>query len=244
VATLTEEIPSRVKFIDRARRRIEIEMNDVALQFPLNAVPDPLYLAMVTAFDGDENAECKLLAAYHDTVMKPTLCTSDPSSIFHFTTATKVVRLTLTDEEIDNQIEDIEGEILSFQGRSFEETVDDRISLYKKIYLDDARIDRFRFGAAELYGDTTYGNIRQDPRVVLNFQWHKPEEHSYRGFQVNCIAEIVLPGDPFYRFMRSMRSLFVRRFIDLRASEYPAAYKFHVCEAHDKSLSTRPGFVP
>ncbi|MHA2141401.1 MAG: hypothetical protein ACXADC_18120 [Candidatus Thorarchaeota archaeon] len=241
---MTEEIPSRVKFIDRARRRIEIEMNDVALQFPLNAVPDPLYLAMVTAFDGDENAECKLLAAYHDTVMKPTLCTSDPSSIFHFTTATKVVRLTLTDEEIDNQIEDIEGEILSFQGRSFEETVDDRISLYKKIYLDDARIDRFRFGAAELYGDTTYGNIRQDPRVVLNFQWHKPEEHSYRGFQVNCIAEIVLPGDPFYRFMRSMRSLFVRRFIDLRASEYPAAYKFHVCEAHDKSLSTRPGFVP
>jgi hypothetical protein len=244
VERLTEEIPSRVKFIDRARRRIEIEMNDVTLQFPLNAVPDPLYIAMATAFDGDEQLECKLLAAYHDTVMKPTLCSSEPTSIFKVTTATKIVRLTLTDEEIENQIEEIEGEILSFQGRSFKETVDERIELYKRIYLDDTKIDRFRFGAAEMYGDTTYGNIRQDPRIVLNFQWHKPEENVYRGYQVNCIAEIVLPGDPFYRFMRSMRSLFVRRFIDLRASEYPAAYKFHVCEAHDKSLSTRPGFVP
>lgn len=219
-------------------------MNDVSLQFPLNAIPDPLYLAMATAFDGDEKPECKLLAAYHDTVMKPGVTTSDPSSIFRFATATKIVRLTLNDEEIVNQIEDIEGELLSFQGRPFDETVDDRIDLYKRIYLDDSKIDRFRFGAAELYGDTTYGNIRQDPRTVLNFQWHKPEEHVYRGYQVNCIAEIVLPGDPFYRFMRCMRSLFVKRFIDLRASEYPAAYKFHVCEARDKSLSERPGFVP
>ncbi|MHA2072504.1 MAG: hypothetical protein ACW985_12045 [Candidatus Thorarchaeota archaeon] len=32
---MTEEIPSRVKFIDRARRRIEIEMNDVTLQLHL-----------------------------------------------------------------------------------------------------------------------------------------------------------------------------------------------------------------
>ena len=100
MAVLTEEIPSRVKFIDRARRRIEIEMNDVSLQFPLNAIPDPLYLAMATAFDGDENPDCKLLAAYHDTVMKPALTTSDPSSIFRFATATKIVRLTLTDDEI------------------------------------------------------------------------------------------------------------------------------------------------
>ncbi|MFW9801000.1 MAG: hypothetical protein ACFFD9_11230 [Candidatus Thorarchaeota archaeon] len=241
---MAEDIPSSVKFIDRERRRIELVINDVTLSFPLNAIPDPLYLAMATIYDGEEDPNCKLLRAYYDTVIQPTVCTSDPASIFHSATAIKTTHLTLTDEEIENQIEDIEGELLSFQGRSYEDTLEERIELYRRIYLDDSKIDRFRLGAAELYGDVTYGNIRRDPRVVLNFQWHKPREDEYRAYQVNSIVEIVFPGDPFYRFMRSMRSLFVRRFIDLRASEYLCAYKFHVCETKDKSLSARLGFVP
>ncbi|MHA2378878.1 MAG: hypothetical protein ACXADS_06360 [Candidatus Thorarchaeota archaeon] len=241
---MADDIPSSVKFIDKERRRIELVINDVTLSFPLNAIPDPLYLAMATAYDGDEDPECKLLRAYYDTVMQPTVCTADPTSIFHLGTAVKTTHLSLTDEEIENQIEDIEGELLSFQGRPYEETLEERIELYRRVYLDDSKIDRFRFGAAELYGDVTYGNIRRDPRIVLNFQHHDPRKDTYLGWQVNSIAQIVFPGDPFYRFMRAMRSLFVRRFIDLRASEYPCAYMFHVCEVKDKSLSSRLGFVP
>jgi hypothetical protein len=112
--------------------------------------------------------------------------------------------------------------------------------------LDDSKIDRFRLGAVEMYGDKTYHNILRDPRVTLNMFWTEDNNRLARSFQVNCIAEIVPPGTPFYRYMRLMRRLFSSTIVDIerRASDYICAYKFWVCEAKDKSLTGKPGFVP
>ncbi|NHJ14666.1 MAG: pyridoxamine 5'-phosphate oxidase family protein [Candidatus Thorarchaeota archaeon] len=240
---MPESMPSRVKFIDREGRRIEVAMNQITAAFPLNAIPDPLYNEMASAMDGDYDPHDKLDMLWKSTCMKPTVCTYDPGLMFPINASTKILRLTLTDDVLEDKVEEIEGEVLSFQGHPFEETVQDRIDLYRRLFLKDSEIDRFRFGAAELYGDSTYSNIRRDPRASITFQWRDPSQAVHYSYQANCVAEIVFPGDPFYRFMRILRSLFSSRFIDLRRSEYLCAYKFYVCEVKDKSLVSRPGFA-
>ena len=59
----------------------------------------------------------------------------------------------MTDEALAETIHELEGAELAFQGRPFEETIDERIELYQKMMIDDSKIDRFRFGAVEMYGD-------------------------------------------------------------------------------------------
>ena len=133
---------------------------------------------------------------------------------------------------------------LAFQGRPFEETIGERIELYQKMMIDDRRIDRFRFGSVEMYGDKTYQNILRDPRVTLNMYWVQDEAPQAQSYQINCIAEIVPPGDPFFKYMRLMRRLFSKTLIDLRGtSDYVCAYKFWVCETKDKSLAEKTGFT-
>lgn len=111
--------------------------------------------------------------------------------------------------------------------------------------LDDKKIDRFRLGSVEMYGDKTYHNILRDPRVTLNMFWTQEKEPQAQSYQINCIAEVVPPGDPFFKYMRLMRRLFSKTLIDLRGkSDYVCAYKFWVCETKDKSLAEKTGFVP
>jgi hypothetical protein len=96
-----------------------------------------------------------------------------------------------------------------------------------------------------MFGDQTYQNIIRDPRVSLNPSWRIKEEGLALSYQVNCIAEVVKPGEPFFKYMRLMRRLFSSRLLDLRRTEdYICAYKFWVCEAKDKSLTEKAGFVP
>jgi hypothetical protein len=176
--------------------------------------------------------------------MKPSVCTYNPGAPFRINTAIKIVRLTLLDQEIENRIDDLEGQLLALQGKPFNETIEDRIEIYTNLLLDDTKIDRLRLGAIEMYGDTTYANIKRDPRATLNFYWYQNNPPVGMGYQLNCLTEIVPPGEPFYRYMRLMRQLFSYQFISLREAEYPCAYKFWVCEAKDKSLTQKPGYVP
>ena len=235
---------SGIRFIDRERRRIEANIGGLNVEFPLNAIPDGVYEEMASALDSARNGRERLDVLYRSTLMKPTVATSNPAGIFPVNTAKKVVRLTLTDEAIEEMIDKLEGTELSWQGRPFDETLDERIELYQKTLMDDSKIDRFRLGAIEIFGDQTYQNIMQDPRVSLNL-WHQDKNGLDLSYQMNCIAEIAPPGDPFFKYMRLMRRLFSSKFLDLRRSpDYICAYKFWVCETKDKSLAEKTGFVP
>ena len=236
---------SSIKFIDRELRRIEVDISGLNISFPLNAIPDRIYESIVNTLDGIEDTNEKLRRLYEATLMKPTVSTMNSTGFFPVNSAKKIIRLTLTDEALEGRILELEGAELSFQGRAFADTVEDRIDLYQKIMLDDKQIDRFRFGAVEMYGDQTYQNIQRDPRVSINFFWTQDEAPEAQGYQVNCVAEIVPPGDPFFRYMRLMRRLFSSRLLDLRGTEdYICAYKFWVCESKDKSLTERTGYSP
>lgn len=242
---MSDEGISKIKFIDKDRRRIEIILGGLSVEFPLNAIPDPVYEAMADAVNKSSEAPEPLNELYVSNLMKPTVSSLNASNIFPVNSAKKIMRLTLTDDALDDTIHDLEGAELAFQGRPFEETIDERIELYQKMMIDDKKIDRFRFGSVEMYGDKTYQNILRDPRVTLNLFWIQDESPQARSYQINCIAEIVPPGDPFFKYMRLMRRLFSKTLIDLRGtSDYVCAYKFWVCETKDKSLTEKTGFVP
>lgn len=242
---LPDEKPSAIKFIDRELRRIEIDISGLKVSFPLNAIPDAIYEAIVNTLEGIQDTNEKLHCLYEATLMKPTVSSVNSTGIFPVNSAKKLIRLTLTDEALEDKILELEGAELSFQGRSFQDTVEERIELYQQIMLDDSKIDRFRFGAVEMYGDQTYQNIQRDPRVSLSFFWSQEQAPEAQSYQVNCVAEIVPPGDPFFRYMRIMRRLFSSRLLDLRGTEdYICAYKFWVCEAKEKSLTERTGYSP
>ena len=242
---MSDEGISKIKFIDKDRRRIEIILGGLSVEFPLNAIPDLVYEAMADAVNKSTETPETLTELYVSTLMKPTVSSLNASNIFPINSAKKIARLTLTDDALEDSIHELEGAELSFQGRPFEETINERIELYHKMMLDDKKIDRFRLGSVEMYGDKTYHNILRDPRVTLNMFWTQEKEPQAQSYQINCIAEVVPPGDPFFKYMRLMRRLFSKTLIDLRGkSDYVCAYKFWVCETKDKSLAEKTGFVP
>jgi len=243
--SLSDEGISKIKFIDKDRRRIEIILGGLSVVFPLNAIPDLVYEAMADAVNRSSESPETLSELYIDTLMKPTISSLNASNIFPINSAKKILRLTLTDDALEDSVHELEGAELAFQGRPFEETIDERIELYQKMMLDDKKIDRFRFGAVEMYGDKTYQNILRDPRITLNMFWTQEKRPQAQSYQINCIAEVVPPGNPFFKYMRLMRRLFSKTLIDLRGtSDYVCAYKFWVCETKDKSLAEKADFVP
>ena len=241
---MSDEGISKIKFIDKDRRRIEIILGGLSVEFPLNPIPDPVYEAMAGAVNLSSEAPEILNELYVSNLMKPTISSLNASNIFPINSAKKIIRLTLTDDALANMIHELEGAELAFQGRPFEDTIDERIELYQKMMIDDRKIDRFRFGSVEMYGDRTYHNILRDPRVTMNMFWIQDKTPQAQSYQINCIAEIVPPGDPFFKYMRLMRRLFSKTLIDLKdTSDYICAYKFWVCETKDKSLAEKTGFT-
>jgi hypothetical protein len=246
VTDMSEGQKHTVRFVDRERRIIEVSQDKVLVTYPMNAVPDPLYEAMLSTMDGRDEPYDKVRRLWSSSLMKAAVCTTNTYGPFPQNVSIKIVRLTLTDEQIDQRIEDLEGEVLAMQGRAFEDTVQERIDIYRSLYADESRIDRFRLGAVEMFKDATFNNIQRDPRVGLALCWPRPGGADSYGYQLSCIAQMVFPPDPFYRFMRLMRTLFSPRFTELQGrSEYPCSYKLWISEVQDKSLAQpRAGFVP
>jgi hypothetical protein len=231
-----------IRFIDRDSRRIEFDYGELQLNYPLNAIPESLYDALATLVDGSEEPMQIYRQMVRNSVYKPAVISNEQLSPFGINAATKIIRLTLTDSEIEKRIDEIEGVMLTFQGKPFEETMSERIDLYKELLIDDSKIDRMRLGIAEMFGSRTYNNLLKDPRCTLAFSWYDSSSGRSLGFQINCLVEIIPQGDPFYRFMRVMRSLFSRRFLDLEHEEYVCAYKTWISEVVDKSLASSTGF--
>ncbi len=231
-----------VRFIDRERRMIDLIRDKVIMSYPLNAVPDDLYQALADLADTAPVKDDKLgmLKARIDKAAMSSLNLENP---FPINTSIKRIRLTLTDEAIEDEIDDLEGQFLALQGRPFEDTADERVALYRSLHLDDSKLDLLRLGAVEMYGSASYANIKKDPRVSLCLSWPLRNEPTQRGLQINCIAEIVPPGDPFYKYMRILLALFGVRYLDTGKVEYPCAYKLWVSETKDKSLADTEGFV-
>ncbi len=233
---------ARILLVDRGRRVIEVLMKGVKVSFPLNPIPEQLYQQLTALADGPGTPHEIVHRLWRSSVSKPTTSTVDEMRPFKVNSVLKVACLTLLDSEIEQCIDDLESRLLGLQGRRFEATLEERLQLYRELHFDDGRIDRFRLGVVEMVGEATFENIRHDPRVTLLFNWYDESLSHYMSCQVNVIAEIVGRRDPFYRYMRVVRTLFARRFIETRHPEYVCAYKLWVAEALDKTLVQRDMF--
>ncbi len=236
------EQTERQLFVDRETRRIETRLRKAQLLFPLNPIPEPLFQTMLAFTDPRDDPQAALERLMQSRVFEATVCTFSFNQLFPVNTARKFVYPTPHDGVLEEVIDDLEGQLLSFQGRPLDDTLGERFELFRNLYIDEERLDRFRLGALEIYGDLTYRNIVRDPRVSLNMRWD--EGTSLKSVQLNCIAEIVGKSTPFYRFIRVVRSLFSQHFVDLLGYEYTCAYKFWICESFNKHLSDRHGFRP
>ncbi|MHA2228376.1 MAG: hypothetical protein ACXADL_03415 [Candidatus Thorarchaeota archaeon] len=233
---------AHLRFIDRELRKIELGRDNLTLHYPLNLVPEVLYDAMLGLADGKEAPLEISDSMSQRAIHKPIMSTFDPTHPFPVNAATKIVWLTLNDDAIEDKIDELQGLFLTWQGRSFEDTLEERLQTYKELFVDDSLIDRFRLGAIEMYGSTTYANIKRDPRVTLGFSWFQSKPAAFHGVQINCIAEIVKPSDPFYIYMSFMRNLFSTTFIELGTAEYPCAYRLWVSEIKEKALRDATGY--
>ncbi|MCK5265451.1 MAG: hypothetical protein KAR03_07575, partial [Candidatus Thorarchaeota archaeon] len=84
---MSDEGTSRIKFIDKDRRRIEIILGGLSVVFPLNAIPDPVYEAMADAVNRSAESPETLNELYIDTLMKPTVSSLNASNIFPINSA-------------------------------------------------------------------------------------------------------------------------------------------------------------
>ncbi len=100
---------SGIKFIDREIRRIDFNIGGLTVSFPLNAIPDQVYDAMANAVNKSADQSDTMNELYSSPLMKPTVATLNASNIFPINTAKKVIRLTLTDEVLQETIHELEG---------------------------------------------------------------------------------------------------------------------------------------
>ncbi len=233
---------STIRLIDRDLRLIEIQSKGVVQRYPLKPIPDDLFQTLADFANVGSDQTVDIDEIHAAPITKATICTFNFRQPFYINAATKIIRLTPTDEMIRSKIEYLEGKLLSFQGRRFEETIDDRLMTYRELFLDDSGIDRFRLGVIEMFGEGTFENIQRDPRVTLLIHWVDAKKGVTRSYQINAIAEIAKRGEEFFRYMQVMRPLFSSRFIQSAKVSYIVAYKLWVSDIIDKSLAPRLGF--
>lgn len=228
-------------FVEREQRRIVTNIDEFRYFTPLKTIPPGMLKVMLKGTDYDKGTIEDYMRLVNSRVFEGTVGTYSSGRIFPVNLATKIIFPTLYDEIIEEIIDDLEGEILSFQGRTFEATLEDRFRLLRNIFLDDSKIDPYRLGAIEIYGELTYKNIRHNPKATILYRWQ--EDGNSRSIQINCIAQIEPPKSNYFRFMRVLRSLFARKFMDLLGESYMVAYKFWICDLIPKHLDDRHGFT-
>jgi len=122
------------------------------------------------------------------------------------------------------------------QDIEFKDSLPDRTQAVELLFGDKEKINQYALGGLEIFETKSFLNITQDPRVSLFFVTGSP---TYKSYQMNCIAEVIDSGQPFYEFVTSTRNLFERAKFHFKQTKYPYAIKYHVVEILDKSLQVR-----
>ncbi|MFQ5593707.1 MAG: hypothetical protein ACE5HA_06125, partial [Anaerolineae bacterium] len=162
----------------------------------------------------------------------PVVVTLNHQAEFPAHAATKGTGFTPRDEYLDHYIALFDECLARWQGRSWSETLDDRIAAVREFYEHPEHIDFRRLGLLEIFQGQTYRNLLADPRITLHYTGDGPE---YPSFQINAVAEIVGPEDKRFQFIYLARQLFEHDRFHIQQPEYPFGYVVWVREVYDKS---------
>jgi len=167
----------------------------------------------------------------------PVLITrDDKNKNFPINAVCKGIGLVPRGPMMDVLTNEIQSILKDIKEKDFQSTLTSRIEAASLLYEHKEKIDTSTLGGLEIFESKSYGNIRKNPHVSLFFVGKSPR---YRSYQINCLAEIIQPEDPFYSFIASMRALFEYETFHYQQPSYPYAIKYHVLEVIDKSLRIR-----
>jgi hypothetical protein len=112
-----------------------------------------------------------------------------------------------------------------------------RIEAHRRLYSSPAHFDRRVFGGLEIFGRTTFRNLRANPQASLLFfgQTHRGPRADYISFQFDGEVEILAPEDRHFRFLLAARKIFEFDKFHLPQPDYPWAYLFRIRNVQDKS---------
>jgi len=165
----------------------------------------------------------------------PTLVTWGEGALFP-NLAAKGMGLLPQDKLLEEYAIEFENLLAHLANRPWPETMRERVSAAQRFYGQAEAVDRRCLGGLEIFEGTTYRNLLSNPLASLLYVGPGPR---YRSFQLDCVVEVVAPGDPRYRFIRSIRGLFEHERFHYQQPDYPFGYVFWVVEARDKSLRVR-----
>lgn len=165
----------------------------------------------------------------------PTLATWGEGALFP-NLAAKGVGLLPKEESLEKYAAEFENLLARLADRPWPETIQERVAAAQRFYGQAGAVDRRCLGGLEIFEGTTYRNILSSPFASLLYVGPGPR---YKSFQLDCVVEVVSPGNPRYRFVRSIRSLFEHERFHYQQPDYPFGYVFWVVEARDKSLKVR-----
>ena len=165
----------------------------------------------------------------------PILGTSGPGT-FPINLASRGIGLLPKEEILEKTYEGFEKAKNEAAGRSWEESLPQRIEVARGFYADSTNFDQARLGGLEIFEGRTARNLELNPLASLLYTGDAPK---YLSFQINCVVVRVREGDPHYRFLLSARELFAWDAFHLKQNRYPFGHLFHVVEVIDKTPFSR-----
>lgn len=166
----------------------------------------------------------------------PVVATLDGGGPFPVNLSNKGVGLCPPDENIERHLEPMRLALREAERNGWRTSLPGRIEAAVAFYSTPLNFDPRRLVGLEIFVGRTFENLRRDPRASLLFTGPGP---AYPSYQVDCVVEIVSPGDPRYEFALAMRQLFAHDPFHVRQTAYPHGYVFWVCGITDKR--PRPG---
>ncbi len=165
----------------------------------------------------------------------PTLATWGEGALFP-NLAAKGMGLLPREELLEEYAIEFENLLARLASRPWPETIQERVVAAQRFYGQAEAVDGRCLGGLEIFEGTTYRNLLSNPLASLLYVGPGP---NYKSFQLDCVVEVVSPGDSRYRFIRSIRGLFEHERFHYQQPDYPFGYVFWVVEARDKSLQVR-----
>lgn len=162
----------------------------------------------------------------------PVVATMSDSEPFSIHTANKGAGFVPEPSVLQQYVEQYEDCLGRSQTMPLEESRAERIEVVRSFYRNVEDIDRRCFGLLEIFTGKTFDNIRKNPFVTLHFTDSGP---LYRSYQINCIAEVILPDSLYYRFIYASRHLFEQERFHIQQPRYPFGYLFWVQQVHEKT---------
>lgn len=164
----------------------------------------------------------------------PVMSTADVTTgTFPVNSAAKGAGLCVRPEAVEEWTLKFEGLTRRGLEAGWQETMRERLEALLDYYSDVSRFDPTVITSIELFGKRTYKNVLADPRVTLLYVGF--DDSGTRSYAVHCVAELVPPGELFYRYVRATHDLF---HVPSRRT-YPFVYRLHVCEVYDKTPGPR-----